>query len=175
MGGKRLDVSVGPRPLVSAVALTGMAGNQQGMDYLALFTMLARTIGSNMMQFSQSIAPQVGVVEATGGKTALATGKGFNQDQIAALKDACGVRNAQQIPPIWSVIQASKGKSFNTYCAHLAKSINLWCRLHHIDRNPPSLRPNSLKTLLPCVLTLGGQWRNSTLWRGGCQCWRAAC
>jgi hypothetical protein len=56
------------------------------------------------------MTPQVGAMGATGGKTALATGKGFNQDQIAKLKDACGIRNAQQIPLIWSVIQASKGK-----------------------------------------------------------------
>jgi hypothetical protein len=52
--GNRLDISVGPCPSVSAVASTGTAGNQQGMDYLALSTMLARTIGSNMLQFSQS-------------------------------------------------------------------------------------------------------------------------
>jgi len=31
---------------------------------------------------------------ATGGDTALATGKGFDQDQIAKLKDAFGVHNA---------------------------------------------------------------------------------
>ncbi len=133
--GNRLDISVGPCPSVSAVALTGTAGNQQGMDYLALSTMLARTIGSNMLQFSQSISPQVGAAGATGGDTALATGKGFDQDQITKLKDACGVCNAQQIPPIWSVIQASKEKSFDAHRAHLAKSIHSWCRLHHIGRN----------------------------------------
>jgi hypothetical protein len=77
----------------------------------------------------------VGAAGATGGKTALTTGKGFDQDQIAKLKDACSIRNAQQIPPIWSVIQASKGKRFDTYRAHLAKSIDLWCRLHHINCN----------------------------------------
>jgi hypothetical protein len=93
--GNRLDISVGLCPLVSAVALTGTAGNQQGMDYLALSTMLARTIGSNMLQFSQSITPQVGAAGATGGKPALATGKEFDQDQITKLKDACGIRNAQ--------------------------------------------------------------------------------
>jgi hypothetical protein len=69
-----------------------------------------------------------------GNKTALSTGKGFDQDQVAKLKDACGIRNAQQ-PPIWSVIQATNGKSFNTYRAHLAKSIDVWCCLHHIDRD----------------------------------------
>ena len=43
----------------------------------------------------------MGAAGATGSETALATGKGFDQDQIAKLKDACGVRNAQQIPAIW--------------------------------------------------------------------------
>jgi hypothetical protein len=103
------------------------------MDYLALSKMLATTIGSNMLQFSQAIAPQGGVATATGGDTALATGKGFDQDQIAKLKDACGVRNAQQIPAPWSVIQATKGKRIDTYRAHIAKAIKSWCRAHHIN------------------------------------------
>ncbi len=97
--------------------------------------MLDRTIESNMMQFSQFITPQMGVAGATGGKTVLANGKGFDQDQIAMLMDACGTCNAQQIPPTWSVIQASKQKSFDTYCAHLAKSIDSWCSLHHINHD----------------------------------------
>jgi hypothetical protein len=87
------------------------------MDYLALLKMLATTIVSNMLQFSQAVAPQRGVAAAMGEDTALATGKGFNQDQIAKLKDACGVHNAQQIPAQWSVIQATKGKSIDTYRA----------------------------------------------------------
>jgi hypothetical protein len=45
------------------------------------------------------------------------------------------MQNAQQIPTIWAVIQGSKGKSFDMYCAHLAKSLELRCRTHHIDRD----------------------------------------
>ena len=91
--------------------------------------MLSTTIGTNMMQFSRNVTPTVGSAGTTGGDTALATGKGFN------LKDACGVCNAQQIPAIWSVIQSTKGKSFDTYRAHIAKSLELWCRSHHTDRD----------------------------------------
>ena len=112
--GNQLDMTCRPRPSAAAVPLAGTAGNQQAFDYLALSKMPAITIGANMMQFSQAITPRVGAVGATAAKTALATRKGFNQDQIAKQKDACGIRNAQQIPPIWSVIQATKGKSFDT-------------------------------------------------------------
>jgi hypothetical protein len=31
------------------------------------------------------------------------------------------------------VIQLTKGKSFDSYRAHIAKSLELWCRSHHID------------------------------------------
>jgi hypothetical protein len=140
--GNRLDITFGPRPstLASAALAAGIPGNQQVMDHLALSKMLATTIGSNMMQFSQAITPTGGGGGAAGGmgdETALATGKGFDQDQIAKfkIKDACGVRNAKQIPAIWSVNQSKKGKSFDTYRAHIAKSINLWCHSHHIDRD----------------------------------------
>jgi hypothetical protein len=128
-----LDISLGPCPVGSPHALAGLVGNL-AMDYLALSKMSATTIGTNMMQFSQAVAPQGRAMGLTGNKTALSTGKGFNQDQIAKPKDACGIHKAQQIPPIWSVIQTSKGKSFNTYRAHLAKSVDAWCHLHHINR-----------------------------------------
>jgi hypothetical protein len=140
--GNRLDVLLGPRPSMSTApaAGAGATGNQQAMDYLALSKMLATSIGSNMLQFSQAVAPQAGVAAATGGDTALAMGKGFNQDQIAKLKDACGVRNAQQILALWSpVIQATKGKSIDTYWAHIAKAIKSWCCAHHIDRDKTKL------------------------------------
>jgi len=53
------------------------------MDFLELSKMLSTTIGTNMLQFSQAVTPTVGAAGATGSKTALATGKGFDQDQIA--------------------------------------------------------------------------------------------
>jgi hypothetical protein len=106
------------------------------MDYVALSKMLAANIGANMMNFSNAIAPQLAAASATGSDTPLSTGKGFDQDQIAKLKDVCRVYNAQHIPAIWSVIQATKGKSTDSYRAHLSKSIeSSWCRAHHIDRN----------------------------------------
>jgi len=64
------------------------------MDFLALSHMLFTTIGTNMMQFSQAVTPMGGAAGAMGGDTALATEKGFNQDQVAKLKDAFGVHNA---------------------------------------------------------------------------------
>ena len=100
------------------------------MDYLAFSKMLAT------MQFTQAITPiGGGGAGATGGQTALATEKGFDQDQITKLKHACGVCNAQQIPAIWSVIQSTKGKNFDTYRAHITKAIDIWCHSHHIDRD----------------------------------------
>ncbi len=90
---------MGPCPSMSTapVAVAGAAGNQQAIDYLAKSKMLATTIGSNMLQFSQAVAPQGGVATATGGDMALATGKRFNQDQIAKLKDACGSQHYGQL------------------------------------------------------------------------------
>jgi hypothetical protein len=133
--GTKLDITLGPQPSGATPITTAAAGGAQAMDYLAMSKMLATTIGANMMQFSQALTPVLTGGVTAGNDTALATGKGFNQDQIAKLRDACGVQNAQQIPTIWAVIQGSKGKSFDTYCAHLAKSAELWCRTHHIDRD----------------------------------------
>jgi hypothetical protein len=133
--GTCLDIAFGPRPPTAAGPSAGLTSNQPAMDFLKLSQMLSTTIGTNKMQFSQAVTPTVGAAGATDSETALATGKGFDQDQIAKLKDACGVRNAQQILAIWSVIQSTKGMSFDTYRAHIAKSLKLWCRSHHTDRD----------------------------------------
>ena len=98
--GTRLDIAFGPRPLTSADPAAGMTGNKTAMNFLALSKMFSTTIGTNMMQFSQAVTPRGGAAGSTGGETALATGKGFDQDQIGKLKDACGICNAQQIPTI---------------------------------------------------------------------------
>ena len=74
--GNRLNVSLGPRPLVAASApQPATTASTNAAEYLALSKMLA----TNMLQFSQNIAAQVGTgAPISGGNTALATGKGFN-------------------------------------------------------------------------------------------------
>ena len=119
--GNRLNVSLGPRPLVAASApQPATTASNTAAEYLALSKMLA----TNMLQFSQNIAAQVGTAAPIGsGDMALATGKGFDQDQIAKLKDVCGVRVGAHIPTIWAVIQASKGKSYDFYRANISKAM----------------------------------------------------
>ena len=51
--GNCLNMTLGPCSLTSAAPAAGIPGNQQAMDYLALSKILATTIGSNIMQFSQ--------------------------------------------------------------------------------------------------------------------------
>ena len=69
------------------------------------------------------------------GTTPLEINKGFDRDQIAKLKDACGIMSAKDIPNIWSVIQATKGKAHDSYRNHLKKSMESWCRSRYIERD----------------------------------------
>jgi len=130
--GTRLDVSFGPRPMLAATTSSHQATttSSPAAEYIALTKMFA----ANMLQLSQNIVSQAGTATPGGGSdTALANGKGFDQDQIAKLKDVCGVRTAANIPAIWSIIQASKGRSYDTYRAHLSKSMDTWARANHIE------------------------------------------
>jgi hypothetical protein len=72
-----------------------------------------------MLQFTQAVLPSA----AAGPATPLETGKGFDKDQIAKLKDTCGVIDACAILNIWFVIQSTKGESCDSYWAHLSKLI----------------------------------------------------
>ena len=69
------------------------------------------------------------------GTNPLEMSKGFDRDQIAKLKDACGIMSAKDIPNIWSIIQATKGKAHDSYHDRLKKSIESWCRSRHIERD----------------------------------------
>ncbi len=60
--------------------MTAGTEGSAAMDYLTLSRMLAITIGTTMMHFSQGVAPQWGETGLTGNKTALSIGKGFDQD-----------------------------------------------------------------------------------------------
>jgi hypothetical protein len=133
--GTKLNITLGPRPSGTTPTMMAAAVGIQGINYLTMSKMLATTNGANMMLFSQTMTPVLMGAVTAGNDTALATGKGVDQDQIAKLRDVCGMRNAQQIPPIWAVIQGSKGKRFDTYCTHLEKSIKSWYHSHHIDRD----------------------------------------
>ncbi len=99
--GTRLDITFGPRPSTSVGPAAGMTGNQPAMDCLALSKMFSTTIGTNMMLFSQAVTPTGGAVGATGGDTALATGKGFNQDQRSSRMHVVSAMPSRSLPSGW--------------------------------------------------------------------------
>ena len=135
----KLDMALGKRP--SATGPTQGVRFQQPQhmnDQLQMARLLASTVGQGMMQFTQAVAGQTtsgGAGTLAQGATPLEMSKGFDKDQIAKLKDACGVMSAKDIPNIWSIIQATKGKAHDTYRDHLKKSIESWCRTRHIERD----------------------------------------
>ncbi len=88
------------------------------------------------MHFTQAVAPQAPAGAILLGQTAsLKMGKGFDRDQIAKLKDVCGVKLTKDIPHIWYKIQSTKGKAYGTYHGDLKKSIESWCRTRHIKQD----------------------------------------
>jgi hypothetical protein len=97
----KLDMALGQRPKKHTP--TGGESQPPVQDHLQLPRLLASTVGQGMMQFTQDVAMQA----TTGGlgaigqvTTPLKMSKGFNRDQIAKLKDACGVMAAKDIPNI---------------------------------------------------------------------------
>jgi hypothetical protein len=99
--GNKLDSTLGPR--LTGAPTTMLAAGTQAVDYLAMSKILGTVIKANMMQFSQSMSPNAVATGTVRVDIALTAGKGFDQNQIAKLWDTCGIRNSQQIPPIWVV------------------------------------------------------------------------
>ncbi len=109
--GDRLDQSLGHRPMATGnQALPAPQAPTPVTDYIQLSHLLTTTVGQGMMHFTQAVAPhaQAGT-GLSGAAGALEMGKGFDRDQIAKLKDACGVQQAKDIPSIWYTIQVLTG------------------------------------------------------------------
>ena len=47
------------------------------------------------------------------------TSKGYTKDNIAAIMDFAGVYNGHNLPNIWELFNATKGKNIDTYRHHL--------------------------------------------------------
>jgi hypothetical protein len=133
--GDKLDQALGRRPTITNTPMptTTPQAQTQVPDYLHLSQLLASTVGQGMMHFTQAVAPAGGGLSGTG--SALEDGKGFDRDQVARLKDACGVMQAKNIPTIWYAIQSTKGKAYDTYRDHITKAITSWCRTHNMERD----------------------------------------
>ncbi len=101
--GHDLDIALGPQQASMTAALVPDPNTLP--DYVQMSRLLASAVGQGMMQFTQVVMPQTAVSAPLPGQMApLDTGKGFNRDQVAKLKDACGVSMANKIPNIWYVI-----------------------------------------------------------------------
>jgi hypothetical protein len=154
---QKLYAALGPRPLqIHPQAAT--TPRPPMTDYLQLSRLLAATVGQGMMQFIHALAPQAAPRAATLGHMAsLKTGKGFDHNQIAKLKDACGVNMAKDIPHILYIIPMTKGKAYNTYRDHLKKSIESWCCTRHIKRDKSIyLTAKFFDNLVAMQFNLGG-------------------
>jgi hypothetical protein len=134
----KLDMALGKRPATNVPLQRAMAPQQPVHDHLHIARLLASTVGQGMMQFTQAVTTQAsagGTGTLGQGTNPLEMSKGFDRDQVVKLKDVCGVMSAKDIPNIWSVIQATKGKAHDSYRDHLKKSIESWCRSRHIKRD----------------------------------------
>ena len=133
----KLNMALGKRPAGNWPPTNVIAQQPPLHDHLHMARLLASTVGQGMMQFTQAVATQTtaGGAGTLGQGTPLEMSKGFDRDQIAKLKDACGGMSAKDIPYIWSVIQATKGKAHDSYRDHLKKLMESWCRSRYIKRD----------------------------------------
>ncbi len=92
--GHKLVIALGPQQASMMAALVPVPNTLP--DYVQISRLLASAVGQGMMQFTQAVMPQAAVSAPLPRQTTmLDTGKGFHHDQIAKLKDACGISMAK--------------------------------------------------------------------------------
>jgi hypothetical protein len=75
--------------------------------------------------------------------------KGYTKDDIAALMGFAGVYNGHNLPDIWELFNAIKGKNINAYHCHLFTQMKQWAYDCHIQINTSVyLKQETIKAII---------------------------
>jgi len=153
---QRLDSVFGPRPNIGAVGTTGPWGTTGPHTAPSQVSALMTTevgkgvaLGLRAMGHLQRDLSQPG-----GGNVSEA--KGYTKDDIAALMGFAGTYRGSDLPDIWALFNATKGKNTDAYQRHLFARMKQWAydRRIQIDQSI-YLEQEMVKALVELRFNLG--------------------
>jgi hypothetical protein len=121
---QRLDTTMGPRP-VTAMHGMGSYGTAGPQDTAHVSALMATEVGKGVALGLRALAPlrqEFGTQK--GGSES--DGKGYTSDDIAALMGFAGVEKGEDLPDIWHIFNATKGKNLDSYRRHILARMKQW-------------------------------------------------
>jgi hypothetical protein len=118
---QRMDSTIGPRP-GSGPGGTSNMGTSSGLmvhDQAKLSALMASEVGKGVALGLRAVGHGNRNPTHMGGGYDTDIGKGYTKDDIAALMGFAGVYSSSNLPDIWEVFNATKGKNVDAYRRHI--------------------------------------------------------
>jgi hypothetical protein len=123
---QRLDLVFGPRPNTGSVGTTGPWGNtfpQTASSQVS--ALMAAEVGKGVALGLRAMGHlQRDLSQPGGGYDSEA--KGYTKDDIAAVMGFAGTYRGSDLPDIWALFNATKGKNTDAYRRHLFARMKQW-------------------------------------------------
>ncbi len=116
---QRLDSTFGPRPGTGLAGHAGMGGVTLPHDPVHVSAIMATEVGKGVALGLRAAGHLHRDASQLGGGYKMETSKGYTKDNIAAIMGFTGVYNGHNLPNIWELFNATKGKNINAYRHHL--------------------------------------------------------
>jgi hypothetical protein len=115
---QRLNATFGPCPTTGLLGPAGRGGTGQVNNPTQVSAIMANKVGKGVALGLWAIGHlQRDPIQAGGGyKTKT---KGYTKDNIAAIMGFAGVYDGKNLPDIWDIFNATKGKNIEAYCHHI--------------------------------------------------------
>jgi hypothetical protein len=123
---QRLDVVFGPRPNTGSVGTTGPWGSTHPQTAPSqVSALMATKVGKGVALGLRAMCHLQRDLSQPGGGYDSET-KGYTNDDIAAVMGFAGTYQGSDLPDIWALFNATKGKNIDAYRCHLFARIKQW-------------------------------------------------
>ncbi len=129
---QQLDATFGPRPTTGLLGPAGRGGTGQVNNPTQVSAIMVNKVGKGVALGLRAIGHlQRDQTQAGGGyKTKT---KGYTKDDIVAIMGFAGVYNGKNLPDIWDIFNATKGKNIDAYRHHIFARMKQYAYDRHIQ------------------------------------------
>ncbi len=115
---QRLDATFGPRPTTGPLGPAGRGGMGQVNDPTQVSAIMANEVGKGVALGLWAIGHLQRDPTQVGGGYETKT-KGYTKDDIMVIMRFAGVYDGKNLPDIWDIFNATKGKNIDAYYHHI--------------------------------------------------------
>jgi hypothetical protein len=151
-----LNSTFGPSPVTGLAEHVGMGGGALNHDHAHVFAIMAMDVKKGVALGLRAAGHLNRDAAQLGGRYEVEANKGYTKDDIAAIMSFAGVYDGHNLPDIWELFNATKGKNINAYRCHLYAQMKQYVYDRRIQINTSIyLEQETIKAIVELQFNLG--------------------